>query len=108
MIRGVLRSVAGLTIVAATTWFAFEEVHANALIAGFAYVLIVLIVAASWGLIESLVTSVVAMQKGSTAYFDMGGYRTLDCCFYCSRVSRLKGRYPSRRDSLTVEMIQKP
>jgi two-component system sensor histidine kinase KdpD len=47
--------------VAATTWFAFEEVHANALIAGFAYVLIVLVVAASWGLIESLVTSVAAM-----------------------------------------------
>jgi two-component system sensor histidine kinase KdpD len=47
--------------VAATTWIAFEEVHANALIAGFAYVLLVLIVAASWGLIESLATSVVAM-----------------------------------------------
>ncbi|MGD0940421.1 MAG: ATP-binding protein [Terracidiphilus sp.] len=46
---------------AAITWIAFEKIHANALIAGFAYVLIVLIVAASWGLIESLVTSVAAM-----------------------------------------------
>ena len=50
LIRGV-RSVAGLGLVAATTWIAFDEIHANALITGFAYVLIVLIVAARWGLI---------------------------------------------------------
>ena len=55
------RSAAGLGLIAAITWIAFEKIHANALIAGFAYVLIVLIVAASWGLIESLVTSVAAM-----------------------------------------------
>ena len=55
------RSAAGLALVAATTWIAFAQVHANALIAGFAYVLIVLIVAARWGLIESLLTSVAAM-----------------------------------------------
>ena len=55
------RSVAGLGLVATTTWIAFEEIHANALIAGFAYVLIVLVVAARWGLIESLLTSVAAM-----------------------------------------------
>ena len=60
LIRGA-RSAAGLGLVAATTWIAFEEIHANALIAGFAYVLIVLIVAARWGLIESLLTSVAAM-----------------------------------------------
>jgi len=59
-IRGA-RSAAGLGLVAATTWIAFEEVHANALIAGFAYVLLVLIVAARWGLIEALLTSVAAM-----------------------------------------------
>ena len=58
--RGV-RSAAGLGLVAATTWIAFAEVHANALITGFAYVLIVLIVAARWGLIESLLTSVAAV-----------------------------------------------
>jgi two-component system sensor histidine kinase KdpD len=60
LMRGA-RSAAGLALVAATTWIAFKEVHANALIAGFAYVLIVLIVAARWGLIESLLTSVAAM-----------------------------------------------
>ena len=60
LIRGV-RSAAGLGLVAATTWVAFEGIHANPLIAGFAYVLIVLIVAARWGLIESLLTSVAAM-----------------------------------------------
>jgi hypothetical protein len=49
LIRGVARSVAGLGLVAAATWFAFGIVHANALIAGFAYVVIVLIVAASGG-----------------------------------------------------------
>ncbi len=60
LVRGA-RAAAGLGLVAATTWIAFAEIHANALIAGFAYVLIVLIVAARWGLIESLLTSVAAM-----------------------------------------------
>ena len=60
LIRGA-QSIAGLGLVAAATWIAFAGVHANALIAGFAYVLIVLIVAARWGLIESLLTSVGAM-----------------------------------------------
>ena len=60
LIRGA-QSIAGLGLVAVATWIAFAEVHANALIAGFAYVLIVLIVAARWGLIESLLTSVGAM-----------------------------------------------
>jgi two-component system sensor histidine kinase KdpD len=60
LIRAV-RLAAGLVLVAATTWIAFAEVHANALIAGFAYMLIVLIVAARWGLIESLLTSVAAV-----------------------------------------------
>ena len=35
--------------------------HVNGLIAGFAYVLAVLVVAARWGLAESIVTSVAAM-----------------------------------------------
>jgi two-component system sensor histidine kinase KdpD len=60
LMRGI-RSAAGLGLVAATTWIAFAELHVNALIAGFAYVLIVLIIAARWGLIEALLTSVAAM-----------------------------------------------
>jgi hypothetical protein len=51
LIRGV-QAIAGLGLVAGATWIAFAEVHANALIAGFSYVLIVLVVAARWGLIE--------------------------------------------------------
>jgi len=77
LIRGVVRSAAGLSLVAATTWFAFEEVHANALTVGFAYVLIVLIVAASWGLIESLVTSVAAMLCLNFFFLPPVGYLTI-------------------------------
>jgi len=57
----VLRSVASVAFVAAITWAAFSVLHVNALIVGFAYFLAVLIVAARWGLTESLVTSVAAM-----------------------------------------------
>ena len=56
----ILRILACLVLVAAITWTAFSVLHVNALIAGFAYVLAVLIVAASWGLTESLVTSIAA------------------------------------------------
>jgi two-component system sensor histidine kinase KdpD len=63
--------------VAATTWFAFEKVHANALTVGFAYVLIVLIVAASWGLIESLVTSVAAMLCLNFFFLPPVGFLTI-------------------------------
>ena len=57
----ILRLVASIALVAALTWFAFQILHINALIVGFAYVLVVLVIAARWGLTESLVTSVVAM-----------------------------------------------
>ena len=56
-----IRMVACLALVAAITWIAFSVLHVNALIVGFAYVLVVLVVAARWGLIESLVASVTAM-----------------------------------------------
>jgi two-component system sensor histidine kinase KdpD len=56
-----LRILACLVVVAAITWIAFSVLNVNALIAGFAYVLAVLIVAARWGLTESFVTSVAAM-----------------------------------------------
>jgi len=57
----ILRLGASIALVAALTWFAFQILHVNALIVGFAYVLVVLVIAARWGLTESLVTSVVAM-----------------------------------------------
>jgi K+-sensing histidine kinase KdpD len=56
----VLRMLACLVLVAAITWIAFSVLHVNALIVGFAYVLAVLVVAASWGLTESFVTSIAA------------------------------------------------
>ena len=56
-----LRVLACLVLVSAITWIAFSVLNVNALIAGFAYVLAVLVVAARWGLTESFVTSVAAM-----------------------------------------------
>ena len=56
-----LRVLACLVLVGTITWIAFSVLNVNALIAGFAYVLAVLVVAARWGLTESFVTSVAAM-----------------------------------------------
>jgi two-component system sensor histidine kinase KdpD len=56
-----LRVLACLVLVSAITWIAFSVLNVNPLIAGFAYVLAVLVVAARWGLTESFVTSVAAM-----------------------------------------------
>jgi two-component system sensor histidine kinase KdpD len=57
----VTRALACLGLVGATTWAAFSLLRVNSLIAGFAYVLVVLVVAAKWGLAESVLTSVAAM-----------------------------------------------
>lgn len=57
----ILRVLTGMALVAVTTWAAFSLLHVNALIVGFAYVLVVLVIAARWGLAESLITSVAAM-----------------------------------------------
>jgi len=58
---GAARVFTCLALVAAVTWAAFSLLHVNSLIAGFSYVLVVLVVAARWGLAESFVTSVAAM-----------------------------------------------
>jgi two-component system sensor histidine kinase KdpD len=47
--------------VAAVTYAGFYVFHVNALVTGFALILIVLIVAGRWGLFESIATSIVAM-----------------------------------------------
>ena len=57
----VLRSVACVAAIGVMTACLYTPLRANALIAGFAYVLAVLIVAAYWGLAESLVTSLAAV-----------------------------------------------
>jgi two-component system sensor histidine kinase KdpD len=57
----VLRVFVCLAFVSAVTWAAFALLRVNALIAALAYVLAVLVVAARWGLLESLATSIAAM-----------------------------------------------
>ena len=58
---GTTRVLTCLALVAATTWADFSLLHVSSLIAGFSYVLVVLVVAAKWGFAESFVTSVAAM-----------------------------------------------
>jgi two-component system sensor histidine kinase KdpD len=57
----VARFLVCITCVATATWLGFSILHVNALVAGFAFILIVLVVAARWGLVESMVTSIIAM-----------------------------------------------
>ena len=47
-------------MVGVVTYLGFSVLHVNTLVAGFSYMLIVLVVAAHWGLLESIVTSVAA------------------------------------------------
>ena len=58
---GAVRGLTCLALVVAITWATFSLLHVNSLIAAFSYVLVVLVVAAKWGLAESFVTSVAAM-----------------------------------------------
>ncbi|HYL35800.1 MAG TPA: ATP-binding protein [Bryobacteraceae bacterium] len=56
-----LRTALVLVIVAAITWICFRLVAVNATTAGFAYLLAILFIAASWGLTESIVGSLAAV-----------------------------------------------
>ncbi|HVO99695.1 MAG TPA: ATP-binding protein [Bryobacteraceae bacterium] len=56
-----LRLAASLVVVAATTLICTHVIAVNALTAGFAYLLGILAIAATWGLIESVIASVAAM-----------------------------------------------
>jgi two-component system sensor histidine kinase KdpD len=58
---GTTRLFTCLALVAAITWVAFSLLGVNSLTAGLSYVLVVLVVAAKWGMAESFVTSVAAM-----------------------------------------------
>src|SRR5215475_8030575 len=55
------RVFACVVLVSAVTYLCFSLFQVNALLAGFAYLLVVLVVAANWGLLESIVTSIAAM-----------------------------------------------
>jgi two-component system sensor histidine kinase KdpD len=61
LVVGTTRLFTCLALVAAMTWVAFSLLRVNSLTAGLSYVLIVLVVAAKWGMAESFVTSVAAM-----------------------------------------------
>jgi two-component system sensor histidine kinase KdpD len=53
--------LACLVLVATVTYLLFLVLRVNPLVAGFAYLLLVLVVAAHWGLLESTATSIAAM-----------------------------------------------
>ena len=55
------RALLCLALVGVVTYATFYVLQVNALVAGFAYLLVVLIIAARWGLIESSITSLAAM-----------------------------------------------
>lgn len=55
------RSAAGLALVAAVTGLCYSLIPVNASTAGFAFLIVILAIAASWGLIESVIASVAAM-----------------------------------------------
>lgn len=59
--RSSRRALACLVLVAAVTYLSFSLLQVNALVAGFSYLLLVLVIAAHWGLLESTVTSIAAM-----------------------------------------------
>src|SRR5580700_7651343 len=57
----ILRLAASLAAVAAITFIGLHIIPVNATTAGFAYLLGILAIAASWGLVEAIIASVVAM-----------------------------------------------
>ena len=54
------RGLLCLALVSVVTYATFYVLQVNALVAGFAYLLVVLVIAARWGLIESSLTSLAA------------------------------------------------
>jgi two-component system, OmpR family, sensor histidine kinase KdpD len=59
--RASTKVLACIVAVSAVTYLCFSFFRVNPLVAGFAYLLVVLVVAANWGLLESTVTSIAAM-----------------------------------------------
>jgi len=55
------RTLTCLLLVGVVTYLLFSLLPANALIAGLVYLLMILVVAANWGFLESIVTSIAAM-----------------------------------------------
>ena len=58
--RRVTRLALTLAGVALITWIAYDEIPVNSSTVGFAYLLLVLIIASTWGFLEALVASLLA------------------------------------------------
>ena len=71
----ILLSLAGL---AALTYVAYGIFHVNATTAGFAYLLLVLVVASTWGFIEASILSVAATLAFN--FFFLPPVGTIDYC----------------------------
>src|ERR1039458_4648506 len=79
---GTTRVLACLALVAATTWADFSLLRVNSLIAGFSYVLVVLVVAAKWGFAESFVElSVRRCQSALTTIWFAGALFLCEVAF---------------------------
>lgn len=61
ILRAALQVLASLAIVAGITFVGYRVIRVNATTAGFAYLVAILAVASSWGLVESLVASFAAV-----------------------------------------------
>ena len=59
--RASVRIATCVLLVGAVTYVSFSLLHVNALVAGFTYLLLVLVVAAQWGLLESTAASIASM-----------------------------------------------
>src|SRR5713226_6466646 len=57
----ILRLTAAIALIAASTFICFRLISANAMTAGFVYLIAVLVIATAWGLLEATLASVVAM-----------------------------------------------
>lgn len=69
ILNRVANSLFSIAIVLASTYSGYYVFHISALVMSLAFVLIVLVVAARWGLFESIATSIVAMLSLSYFFF---------------------------------------
>ena len=64
-----LRLLASFSCVAVITSVAYSLLHVNATTVGFAYLLLVLVIASTWGFVEAALTSVLATRASTSISF---------------------------------------
>jgi two-component system, OmpR family, sensor histidine kinase KdpD len=72
-----LRTVASLSAVAVVTWVGHQLIPVNATTVGFAYLLVVLILASTWGFLEAALSSVLATLLFNFFFFSPVGTFTI-------------------------------